>query len=272
MNNKKTSLLALGFLSSLMALPVYAGSFEVAVAPSRLELSAKASQRLGQSIDIQNIGKVPTELSIRTLDWTYSNEGQISYHEALIPNSCRPWVTLEKNTIKLNAQAKRTFRFQIEVPANAPRAECRFMVAIEGKEAATNTVLKTGGANLSLPVNGRIAVAVYVAVGGAEPKLSIKQMNVQNVKGQKVPVATVTNQGDAHGRLEGLLEATDAKGQAFELAPETTPVLPGQTRTLALLPQALTKQTLQPLTYPIQAKGSIDWDKGSFKINQAVFK
>ncbi|WP_298608966.1 hypothetical protein [uncultured Thiothrix sp.] len=270
--NKKNNLLALVALMSVSALPVYAGPFEVAVSPSRLELTANASQRLGQSIDIQNIGKSPTELNIRTLDWTYSNEGQITYHDALVPNSCRPWVTLEKNTIKLNAQAKRAFRFQVEVPANAPRAECRFMVAIEGKDAAANTVLKAGGANLSLPVNGRIAVAVYVAVGGAEPKLSIKQMNVQNVKGQKVPVAIVTNQGDAHGRLEGVLEATDAKGQAFELAPEATPVLPGQTRTLPLLPQALTNQKLTPPTYPIQAKGSIDWDKGSFKINQAVFK
>ncbi|TXH71363.1 MAG: hypothetical protein E6Q83_03960 [Thiothrix sp.] len=272
MNNKKNTLVVLGFLASLNTLPVQAGSFELAVSPSRLELSAKASQRLGQSIDIQNLGKSPTELSIRTLDWTYSNEGQITYHDALVPNSCRPWVTLEKNALKLNAQAKRAFRFQIEVPANAPRAECRFMVAIEGKDAAANTVLKAGGANLSLPVNGRIAVAVYVAVGGAEPKLTIKQMNVQNVKGQKVPVAIVSNQGDAHGRLEGVLEATDAKGQAFELAPETTPVLPGQTRTLPLIPQALTNQKLNPPSYPIQAKGSIDWDKGSFKINQAIFK
>lgn len=272
MNNKKNILLSLACLMSLHAVPVSASPFEVAVSPSRLELSAATSQRLGQSIEIQNVGKSPTELNIRTLDWTYSNDGQITYHDALVPNSCRPWVTLEKNAIKLNAQAKRAFRFQVEVPANAPRAECRFMVAIEGKDAAANTVLKAGGASLNLPVNGRIAVAVYVAVGGAEPKLSIKQMNVQTIKGQKVPVAIVTNQGDAHGRLDGVLEATDAKGQAFELAPETTPILPGQTRTLPLIPQALAKQKLNPPTYPIQAEGSIDWDKGSFKINQAVFK
>lgn len=146
------------------------------------------------------------------------------------------------------------------------------MVAIEGKEAAANTTLKLAGASLSLPVNGRIAVAVYIAVGGAEPKLSIKQLNVQNAKGQRVPVVTVSNQGDAHGRLDGALEATDAKGQEFELAPENTPILPGQTRTLPLIPQAIAKQKLNPPAYPIQAKGSIDWDKGSFKINQAVFK
>ncbi|MFZ1385874.1 MAG: hypothetical protein WBP46_02890 [Thiolinea sp.] len=272
MNNKNKLSLVLAFLSSLAALSAQAGPFEVAVSPSRLELVANTSQRLGQSIDIQNIGKSPTELNIRTLDWTYSTEGQITYHDALLPNSCRPWVTLEKSSLKLNAQAKRSFRFQVQVPANAPRTECRFMVAIEGKDAATNTMLKAGGANLSLPVNGRIAVAVYVAVGGAEPKLSIKQLNVQNAKGQRVPVVIVSNQGDAHGRLGGALEAKDAKGQEFELSPEGTPILPGQTRTLPLMPQAFAKQKLNPPAYPIQAKGNIDWDKGSFKINQAVFK
>lgn len=272
MNNKKNIGLCLGFLAAMSALPAHAGPFEVAVSPSRLELSANTSQRLGQSLDIQNIGKAPTELTVRTLDWTYSNDGQISYHEELRPNSCRPWVTLEKNSIKLNAKAKRAFRFQVQVPANAPRTECRFMIAIEGKEAATNTVLKANGASLSLPVSGRIAVAVYVAVGGAEPKLSIKQLNVQNIKGQRVPVAIVTNQGDAHGRLGGSLEATDAKGQEFELAPEGTPILPGQTRTLSLSPQAIAKQKLSAPAYPVRAKGSIDWDKGSFKINEAVFK
>lgn len=274
MKNKKK----LGFLLACLlsftgvAAPAYAGPFEVAVSPSRLELSADLNQRLGQSLDIQNVGRTPTELNIRTLDWTYSNEGQISYHEELLANSCRPWVTLEKSSIKLNAQAKRSFRFQVQVPPNAPRGECRFMVAIEGKDPATNTLLKSGGASLSLPVNGRIAVAVYVSVGGAEPKLSIKQLNVQNISGQKLPVAMVTNQGDAHGRLDGSLEATDAKGQEFELIPESTPILPGQTRVLTLSPQAVAKQKLSTPAYPIKAKGNIDWDKGSFRISNAVFK
>lgn len=272
MKNKKYLGLIPLWLTASGVMPAYAGPFEVAVSPSRLELAATTGQRLGQSLDIQNVGKVPTELIIRTLDWSYSNEGQITYHDALIPNSCRPWVTLEKASIKLNAQAKRSFRFQVQVPPNAPRAECRFMVAIEGKEPATNTVLKSGGASLSMPVSGRIAVAVYVAVGGAEPKLSIQQLNVQTIRGQRVPVVLVKNQGDAHGRLEGALDASDAKGQDFELAPESTPILPGQTRTLMLTPQAFAKQKLAPLTYPVHAKGSIDWDKGSFKINNAVFK
>ncbi|TXH75923.1 MAG: hypothetical protein E6Q85_04225 [Thiothrix sp.] len=273
MNNKKKFIgfcLASSMLASLA--PAHAASFEVAVAPSRLELSANASQRLGQSLEIQNVGRSPTELNIRTLDWTYSSEGQISYHEELIPNSCRPWVTLEKNSIRLSAQAKRNFRFQVEVPANASVSECRFMIAIEGKDAAATAALQAGGASLSLPVNGRIAVAVYVAVAGAEPKLTIKQLNVQNIKGQKVPVAIVSNTGNAHGRLGGVLEAKDAQGQEFELAPESTPIMPGQTRTLPLSPQAIAKQKLKQPSYPISAQGSIDWDKGSFKINNALFK
>ena len=48
---------------------------------------------------------------------------------------------------------------------------------------------------------------------------------------------TVSNTGDAHGRLEGSLDAVDNKGRRFELVPEGTPILPGQTRTLALMPK-----------------------------------
>ena len=51
-----------------------------------------------------------------------------------------------------------------EWPADAPRSECRFMLAIEGVEPAQQAVIERGGASLSLPVNGRIAVAVYIGV------------------------------------------------------------------------------------------------------------
>lgn len=258
------TLLALG---AMAASGVAAAPFEVAVTPSRFELAGKAGTRLGQSLDIHNLAPTATEVAIRTIDWSYSPEGNIGYHDELMPGSCRPWVVLERRTLSVPARSKKSFRFQVEPPADAPRGECRFMIAIEGTEPAQQTVIRSGGASLSLPVTGRIAVAVYVLLNGAEPKLEIRQIASGDTDGARRSLITVVNTGDAHGRLEGSLDATDSKGRAFELVPEGTPVLPGQTRTLALVPKADGGQPVPPPVYPVKASGTLDWDKGSFKVD-----
>jgi hypothetical protein len=272
MNNKnKRFLLGLALPALLSSVPAVAGPFEIAVSPSRFEVAGNGGQRLGQSIEIQNVGTEATELALRTLDWSYSPEGDITYHDELLPNSCREWVTLERNTIKIPAKGKKAFRFQVDVPKDAPRTECRFMLAVEGVEPAHKTLIQSGGASLSLPVSGRIAVAVYLSVNGAESRLEMSQPSVKNIKGKQTPVVTVTNTGDAHGRLDGSLDAVDAKGVAFELAPENTPILPGQTRTLPLTISSTGKQAAPNVTFPIKTSGTLDWENGSFKLD-AEFK
>jgi hypothetical protein len=255
----------------LFAASIFAAPFEIAVSPARFEISGKSGARVGQSFDMYNVGKVANEVSIRTLDWSYSPEGGITYIDELLPNSCRPWVTLERKTAKISANSKVAFRFQVEVPTDAPRTECRFMLAIEGVEPAYKGVIEGGGASLSLPVSGRIAVAVYMAVNGAESKLTMTQVGMKEINGKRTPSVTVTNTGDAHGRLDGALDTLDAKGLAFELAPEGTPIMPGQTRTLALTQRTEPNQKPKELIYPFKSTGTLDWEKGSFKIN-AEFK
>ena len=199
--------------------------------------------------------------------YAYSDTGDITYHDELLPGSCRPWVLLERRSVTIAGRSKKAFRFQVEPPADAPRGECRFMIAIEGVEPAQQTVIRSGGASLSLPVTGRIAVAVYVMLDGAEPRLEIRQIASGEAGGARRAVVTVVNTGDAHGRLDGSLDATDSQGRAFELVPEGTPILPGQTRTLALVPKGENGQPAPQPAYPVKASGRLDWDKGSFKVD-----
>ncbi|RYF66303.1 MAG: hypothetical protein EOO29_39010 [Comamonadaceae bacterium] len=255
----------------LTAAPAWAAPFEIAVSPSRFELSGQSAGRIGQSLDIINVGRTATEVSVRTLDWLYTPEGAITYVDELLPGSCRPWVTLERRTVRIAADGKASFRFQLDVPADAARGECRFMLAIEGVEAAHNSVIQGGGASLSLPVSGRIAVAVYLAVNGAQSRLALTQVGVRQVDGKRTPVVTVSNAGDAHGRLDGSLDATDAKGLEFELIPEGTPIMPGQTRTLPLSVRTVAPQKPPEPAYPIRSSGTLDWERGSFKVD-AEFK
>lgn len=249
------------------AQPVWAAAFEIAAIPSRFELSAKSGQRLGQALDIQNVGSTPTEVSLRTIDWTYSEDGNITYHDELVANSCRPWVSLERKTVKIEAQQKKSFRFQVNPPADAARGECRFMIAIEGVEPASKALIQQGSVGLSLPVSGRIAVAVYVMLNGAEPKLEMSKIDVMDIKGARTPVAIVRNSGDAHGRLDGAIDAVGADGAKFQLIPDGTPVLPGQTRNLALTPKGEPGGKPPVIVFPLRTHGTLDWDNGSFKVD-----
>lgn len=258
-------------LAALGSAPAQAAPFEIAISPSRFELSGKGAERIGQSLNIFNLGASATEVSVRTIDWTYSPEGQIGYHDELLPGSCRPWVTLERKMVNVAPRAKASFRFQVDVPADAPRGECRFMLAVEGVEPAYRAMLQGGSASLSLPVSGRIAVAVYVAVNGAQPRLELTGWGVKEINGKRTPVVTIANQGDAHGRLDGGLEAVDVKGRQFELLPESTPILQGQTRTLPLLARVEGEEKPPEFEMPIRSEGRLDWEQGSFKI-KAEFK
>jgi fimbrial chaperone protein len=260
---------AFGFLVIALSTgsPAFSGPFEIAASPSRFEISGKSGVRIGQSLDIYNVGKLPAEVALRTLDWSYSADGNISYHDELQPNSCRPWVALERKTVVVNPSSKRIFRFQLDIPSDAPRGECRFMIAIEGIEPAYRALLESGGASLSLPVNGRLAIAVYVSISGAESKLALTHIGMSEFKGKRTPTVTVTNTGDAHGRLEGNLDAIDTKGVAFELIPEGTPVMPGQTRVLPLIVKSEAKKVVVEPVYPVKAQGIFDWENGSFKVD-----
>lgn len=262
----KASLLSIA-AAVLLAAMQPAVAFEMSVSPSRVQVAGKPGARIGQSVQLTNVGGRQTELAVRTLDWTFSPEGQIGFHDELLPGSCRPWVTLERRFVRLAPQASVSFRFQVDIPPGTPRSECRFMLAVEGVEPASRAQIQSGGASLSLPVNGRIAVAVYVAVGGAEPKLEFQGVAVKEQGGKRLPVVTLANSGDAHGRLEGSLGARDAKGVRFELVPDSSPIMPGQTRTLVLQPKAAQQRGAVDPEFPLKAEGQLDWDLGSFKFD-----
>ena len=261
------SLSTLTLAAVLSPVLAHAGAFDVGVSPSRFEISAKSSGRLGQTLEIFNQDGQPTELSVRTLDWEYSEKGELKFFDELRPGSCRPWFTLERKTVRIDARSKASFRFQIDVPADAGVTECRVMLAIEGVKPAYQAMVQSGGASLALPVNGRVAVAVYVSINGAQPVLSMSHTSTLQKDQESLASVTVTNTGTAHGRLDGALDAKDASGLSFELVPDGTPILPGQTRNIMLKPRALSGTSEPKVTLPVKANGTLDWENGSFKIN-----
>lgn len=260
--------MALAGLLCLLAASAQAQvSFELAASPSRFELTGRPSGRIGQTLSLFNVGGSQAEVAVRTLDFTFSESGQIGYQEDLSPASCRPWVTLERRSLRIQPRTRGTLRFQVDVPPGTPRGECRFMLAIEGRDPAYQVRMEGQGAQMSMPVAGRIAVAVYVAVDGARPRLELQEFAMRELDGRRVPALTVRNAGDAHSRLDGVLDAVNADGLRFEVVPDGSPILPGQTRVLPLQVRSEPGRPVPSWSVPLKVKGRVEWTEGSFRVD-----
>jgi len=55
------------------------------------------------------------------------------------------------------------------------------------------------------------------------------------VNGHPAPVAVFSNEGTAHGRPSGILDAQDSTGRSIEAQVMPAPVLPGQTREVPIV-------------------------------------
>jgi P pilus assembly chaperone PapD len=231
--------------------------FSFAISPPRFELAAKPGERVRQTIEITNASNAPGTLLIRTADWTFRNDDTVVFADELAPDSCRPWVAIERRELVVQPRQPYRFRFEVAPPAGQAPVECRFAIMLEGKESSF------AGATAAVPVGARVGVIVYVTVGDVAPALSIQSARVAERAGVTSALIDVRNTGTAHARLDGFLSGTDAQGQLIDVTPASTPILPGETRTIAL---KLTKRgdpnTVVQAVFPITVKGKLEWGKG----------
>jgi len=230
-----------------------AEGFAALVSPPRFELKAKPSSTVRQVLEITNRSPVPSQLTVRTADFRLTADYGVSFSEALAPGSCRPWVALERPEVALPGGATIRYRFEVQVPADAPAGECRFGIMIEGKDP----VMAQAGA-LRLPVSGRIGVIVYLVIGDGAPQLEMFGPDVATLNGQRVPALRVHNAGTAHGRMSGFLTGTDAKGLKYDFTPSDFPILPGDVREVFLTPSTATEDR-PTLTFPVTVRGTLEW-------------
>lgn len=242
----------LALFAALATPSLQAQGFSAFVAPPRFELQVQPGERQRQVLEIQHTGAQTGRFRIYTNDWRFRPDNTVEFSDALSADSCRPWVAVERRDLTIEPGARFRYRFEISVPPGTPPRECRFALMVEGAEAA-----QVEGA-FNFPVGGRIAVIVYAAVGGAAPLLSMEPAGVRAFNGQPLPQLTVRNAGNAHGRLQGFVNGRDADGKRIELAPADTPILPGETRQVVLLP--VLEEGAAPITirYPLQVQGQLE--------------
>lgn len=209
--------------------PAHADDFALAVSPPRFELSADPGDTVRAVAELSNRSDVATQLTFATAEWELTPEGGVTLSDGLKPDSCRPWVAIERRQTTLQARAQLRYRFEDTPPPETRPTECRFAIVVSGAEEQVSP-----GGDVSFPVQGQIALIVYVAVGDVKPVLKIVKADVVKLNGVQTPVLMVENTGTAHGRLSAFLSGTDAKGKKREFTPSTLPILPAETRMIAL--------------------------------------
>ena len=194
---RKFSFLLL-LLNTCIASTAWGAGFSAMVSPPRFELHGKPGEVIREIVDIENAGDVPTVFSIRTADWDLSETGGLTiFPPGLQPGSCRPWARLERRSIRLQPQSGKRFRFELHIPEQTPAGECRLAILVEpGDEESVMARAR----NIRFPVEGRIAIIIYVTVGDATPVLSLQALELRDINGRLTPVAVLKNTGYAHGR------------------------------------------------------------------------
>src|SRR5580692_2134265 len=262
MRHKFSLVLCLIGLGLLPAAHVQAQGFAAMVSPPRFELATKPGKTLRGVIEISNRSATPGRYLIHTADWSLSRDFSVSFRDDLQPDSCRPWVALERPNVEILGGGTMRYRFEVAVPANAPPGECRFAVMIQGAEPSV--ALSQG---LNMPVTGRIGVIVYVNVGDGEPQIEILGPKIATLNGQRVPTLRIHNGGTAHGRVSGFLTGTDAKGISYDFTPADFPILPHEERELFLTPSTPTNDH-PTLAFPVKGKGALEWGKQKTELHQ----
>jgi len=246
----------LALVAAAVSTAAGAQGFAAVVSPPRFELAIKPGETVRDVVEINNASVQPATYRVRTADWTLSTDAGVAFSDALVPGSCRPWVAVERKEITVPGGGRYRYRFEVQAPADAPPGECRFAVMIEGEEQAVRTA-----SGLQVPVSGRIGVIVYVAVGSAQPDLQIVGATTAEADGQRAPVLKVHNGGNAHGRLGGFLSGVDARGQRRDFAPSTLPILPGETRAIALVSDPGPADAGE-MVFPVRIQGTLEWGSG----------
>ena len=239
----------------LAAAPCHA-EFAVAISPPRFELQTRPGETLRRTLEITNAASRQATYTLKTADWNYEPGGTVNFSEALSPDSCRPWVAIERRQLVAVPGRPYRFRFEVTPPAGTPPTECRFAILIEGEDE------QAGAGGLSVPFNARMAVVVYLGVGNVQPQLGIVDSAIQTIDGTPTPALRVRNTGGAHGRLGGYLTGIDASDSRLDFTPADSPILPGESRWIPLNATRQGQPEVRAVPkLPVVIKGKLEWGK-----------
>jgi len=270
MNSKlsyKVVLLALA--ATVTSQTVLAQGFRAGVSPSKFEFKTKPGVVIRDTLTIMNAGDEPAEYLLRTADWTVNDsQGADFIEDRLLDDSCRPWVRLERKSVRIRPTGQKKYRFEIHVPEDAAPGLCKFALLIEPGEPVMAST--QGDQPIKFPVVGRYATVVYVTIGDATADIDFLGLGAKEVQGYRLPTLKLHNNGNTYDRVFGEITATDADGKRHLLTASSFPVLPDRSEEIMLLPEPGPgpEPNKIELSYPLSLKGKFEIGGKKFTIEE----
>ncbi len=247
-----------------LAIPVRAG-FSVEMTPARLELKADPGKTVRASVRLRTRGLATQKVEIAKGHFGLTEDlTPVFDHPKDAPQSAASWLTLSQTAFSINPNQEKLLRLEFRVPAGTFPGCYRAAVFIappppEGKEKKQGAVMM---------LRGRLALLIYLTVGGARPNGVIKAWEWRPPQPGKplAPSFQVVNQGNAHLRLLGIARVTGPDGRKYETAVPGVPVLPGQSAWVSL---EFTESGPVPGS-PVSIEASLDLGQGEKKISATL--
>jgi len=248
----------------LLGGPAWAG-FAVEIAPARLELKVDPGKTVRAAIKLKTRGRGAQKVEVTKGHFGLDDTGTPHFDTPKdTSKSAAAWITVNQTEFTINPTQERILRMELTVPPGTPPGGYRATLYIAPPKGDAKS--KDRGASVFL--QGRLALIIYVTVGGAKPDGEIKAWEWRKLPpGKQESLALqVNNRGNAHLRLAGVVQVVDAQGQKYDAIVSGMPVLPGQ---LAWIPLDFQEKAPPPGS-AVTIDGAIDLGQGEKRINARV--
>ncbi len=201
-----STLRRLGFSSALFALlSAPALAFGIGLQPTTVEMEIKPSERKRQVITLANVHTEQTiSLTLGLADWSLDESGRIKLAPpAEAANSAADWVRFSPAFVTLEPGEVGQVVVDMAAPARLQRAgDYRFALL-------ASTILPDLDADeAGVWKKYQIATLFYLTTDPArsEPEITASEVLIDETTGAAAVELTIENRGNAHARLEGVVE------------------------------------------------------------------
>lgn len=221
------------FLTIFLRSNCYAG---MRISPVKFEFKADENQKyLTGAVQLNSTGDEPVRLWVYPGYFEVSPDGniQVNFSEDH-PKKDIKNIFLNPREITLNPYQKQLIRFTIPDIDKLPDGESRAVLFIENKKIREKKLPSPQeGINANLLVKNRFAIPIYVSKGKVLKKGDIENLDFKKAKDENYEFElTVASKGNAHIRLNGLLQLIDKKEVLKEFEIVDVPVPTDKKRTI----------------------------------------
>ncbi len=197
---KKSKILSLAVIFLLMSVSVFA--FRVSPVKFDLTIPRGKSQVLtlnftgSKGSTVENVTLYPTDISML-------RNGNTKFIRRLeFEHSAVPWVSFDRENMRIIGTEKKQFDFEIHVPRNATPGE--YYVAIINEPLERSTI-KVKDEPLKIQMRSRVAIVIVLNVPGRNYKKegSILESKVKEENGKINITSTFENEGNIHLDVTG---------------------------------------------------------------------